>query len=194
MKFVTIKDNQEYVFKDNDCVVVVDVLRACSTMYYAANLNNTVYLASSVEECNRIGKKFRNAICMGEQNGNVPKEFGLNNSPSEVLFKNITGKKLILSTTKGSKAFSKFNCSNIIVGSLVSAKEIAKYIISQDYDTVYFYPCNQNFNRMDEDYICCEYIRSLIEKPNYNFHKKYHKFMDAENNRFFKESLQKKIP
>ena len=158
MKFVTIKDNQEYVFNDNDCIVVVDVLRACSTMYYAANLNNTVYLASSVEECKSLSRKYRNSICIGEQNGIVPKEFALNNSPSELVFRQVSGRKLILSTTKGSKAFYKFKCPNIIVGSLVSAREIAKYITSQGYNTVYFYPCNQKFNRMDEDYICCKYI------------------------------------
>jgi 2-phosphosulfolactate phosphatase len=84
-------------------VVVIDVLRATSTI--AAALHNgasCIIPVATVAECIERGRQ-ENAITAGERDGRVAEGLSYGNSPFEYPPDFIRGKKLVLTTTNGTK-------------------------------------------------------------------------------------------
>lgn len=83
--------------------VVVDVLRATSTIVTAlANGAKSVIPVATVAQAKRM--KDKDTLICGERKGVKPKGFDLGNSPQEYL--HVEGKKIVLTTTNGTKAVS----------------------------------------------------------------------------------------
>ena len=83
----------------NSVVVIIDVLRATSTI--AAALHNgakEIIPVDSVNECIRIGRQIE-AITAGERDGKVAEGLEHGNSPFEYPESFIGGKTLVLTTT-----------------------------------------------------------------------------------------------
>ena len=77
-------------------VVVIDVLRATSTMVEAlVNGARGVYPASSTED----------TLLCGESKGLMIEGFELGNSPREFVAERVADKRLVMSTTNGTRAF-----------------------------------------------------------------------------------------
>lgn len=187
------RDNKKYKISDNDCVIVCDILRACSTIYYASYFDNKIKIIEPSFNINNI-KALNNELLIGEEKGVKPNNFDFSNSPSTILSNDIKNKNILFSSTKGTKALFKFKCKNVFLSSLLNAKSLVKYLELSLYENIYLYPCNQIFNNNDEDYICCKYIIELSKNINFDFYRKFHKFLDKENSRFFKIDLQSKFP
>ena len=87
----------------NSIVVVIDVLRATSTI--AAALHNgatEIIPIDNVAECIRMGSELK-AITAGERDGQVAEGLQYGNSPFEYPTEFINGKTLVLTTTNGTK-------------------------------------------------------------------------------------------
>lgn len=193
MKFIIMRAIKNYKITNKDCVIIIDVLRASSTIYYSYYFNNEVKIIDPTTDINTL-RHFDNQLLLGEENGVKPRHFDFSNSPSAILVNQIQNKKILFSSSRGAKAFFKFSCNNIFVGSLVNAKSLIQYLKQSIFENVYLYPCNQVFNCDDEDYICCKYILHLYKNINFDFYKSFHRYLDKENNRFFKKDLQNEFP
>ena len=89
-------------------VVVIDVLRATSSMVEAlVNGAQGVYPAASTEEAIRLASSLGrdDTILCGEARGLMIDGFDLGNSPLEFSSENVAGKRLVMSTTNGTRAF-----------------------------------------------------------------------------------------
>lgn len=90
-------------------VVVVDVLRATTTMVEAlANGARGIYPTSSTEEAVRLAQSFgrEDALLCGERRGQKIEGFDLGNSPREFTREAVAGKRLVMSTTNGTRTFA----------------------------------------------------------------------------------------
>src|SRR3972149_1402682 len=89
-------------------VAVIDVLRATSVMVHAMSQGALEIIpAATIEEGLQIAKAFpRSSILLGgeRESKNIP-GFDLGNSPKEYTAERVKGKKLILTTTNGTRAF-----------------------------------------------------------------------------------------
>ncbi len=85
-----------------DCYVVIDLLRATTTMAVALSRGaRRVHVVPTVEEaraCRHLG------LLAGEVRGLPPEGFDFGNSPCELLHAPLAGKDLVLATTNGTKA------------------------------------------------------------------------------------------
>jgi 2-phosphosulfolactate phosphatase len=117
----------------NSVVVIIDVLRATSTI--AAALNNgarEVVPVDSVGECIKIGKQME-AITAGERDGKVAEGLQHGNSPFEYPTSFISGKTLVLTTTNGTKLLHmalQRNAAEIITGSFANIDAVCDYLIA----------------------------------------------------------------
>lgn len=118
----------------NSIVVIIDVLRATSTI--ATVLNNgakCIIPVDSVAECIRIGKQIE-GITAGERDGKVAEGLSYGNSPFEYPPQFIKGKTLVLTTTNGTKllhmALDK-GAKKIITGSFPNLSAVCDYLIEQ---------------------------------------------------------------
>ena len=115
----------------NSIVVVIDVLRATSTI--AAALKNgakQIIPVDSVDECIRIGKQM-SAITAGERDGKVAEGLQYGNSPFEYPETFIKGKTLVLTTTNGTKLLHMAlnnGANEVITGSFANLDAVVEHI------------------------------------------------------------------
>ncbi len=89
-------------------VVVIDVLRATSTMVEAlVNGARGVYPAASTEEAMKLAGSLgrEDTLLCGESKGLMIEGFDLGNSPREFVADRVADKRLVMSTTNGTRAF-----------------------------------------------------------------------------------------
>ena len=110
----------------DDLSIVVDVLRASTTITAALNNFDEVIPCFSPEEAFKIYENI-NGVLAGERNGAKIEGFHVGNSPETIENYDIGDKtpKLILTTTNGTRIIENIN-STILIGSLINAKAVAK--------------------------------------------------------------------
>jgi len=87
----------------NSVVVIIDVLRATSTIATAlSNGARYVVPVDSVAKCIELGKQI-NCVTAGERDGKIAEGLSYGNSPFEYSRDFIEGKILVLTTTNGTK-------------------------------------------------------------------------------------------
>ncbi len=115
-------------------VVIIDVLRATSTI--ATALNNgakTIIPVDGVAECIRLGKQI-NAITAGERDGKIAEGLQHGNSPSEYPATFIKGKTLVLTTTNGTRLLHialNNGAKTIITGSFANVDRVCEFLLKK---------------------------------------------------------------
>ncbi len=144
-------------------VVIIDVLRATSTMTHA--LNNGALSIMSVEEIERavdLKRDDSSTLLCGERNGQKIDGFDKGNSPSE--FNDIKGFNLIFSSTSGSKNIEKAKNSKMMyLSSFLNAKAIANQLIEFHSEDEIIIACSgKQGNSCMEDTLCAGYIIDIL--------------------------------
>lgn len=119
-------------------VVVIDILRATSTI--CTGLNNGIehFLAVSKPEEALEAQKL-GYIAAAERNAVKPDGFTLGNSPNEYINGELKGKKIAITTTNGTRCINlSKDAQEIIIGSFLNLNSLAKYCIAQKRDVVAF--------------------------------------------------------
>lgn len=120
-------------------VVIIDVLRATSTI--ATALNNgakSIIPVDSVAECIKLGKQME-VITAGERDGKIAEGLTYGNSPFTYPKEFIKGKILVLTTTNGTKLLHMAlaeNAKAIITGSFPNLSAVCKYITEQKQNVI----------------------------------------------------------
>lgn len=114
-----------------DISIVVDALRASTTITVALNNFDEVIPCFSPEDAFKIHKK-TNGILAGERNGLPIEKFDLGNSPEAIENYDLSKNKpkiLILTTSNGTRVMERMN-STVLIGSFVNAQSVAKSSIN----------------------------------------------------------------
>jgi 2-phosphosulfolactate phosphatase len=124
---------------NNSVVVIIDVLRATSTIATALhNGAKAVIPVDSVAECIRIGKQIE-GITAGERDGKIAEGLSYGNSPFEYPASFIKNKLLVLTTTNGTRllhmALEK-NAHTIITGSFPNLDAVCDYLVQANQNVI----------------------------------------------------------
>ncbi|MBS0026011.1 2-phosphosulfolactate phosphatase [Chitinophaga sp. 22321] len=121
----------------NSIVVIIDVLRATSTICTALyNGASRVIPVSSVEECVNIGRAI-GGITAGERDGKIAEGLAYGNSPFEYPRDFVENKTLVLTTTNGTKLLHMAkDAIQIITGSFPNISAVCEYLISQNQNVI----------------------------------------------------------
>jgi 2-phosphosulfolactate phosphatase len=122
-----------HLYNVRECIVVViDILRATSTI--ATALNNgakEIIPVDSVEKCIRLGKEMA-CITAGERDGKIAEGLQYGNSSFEYPREFVQGKILVLTTTNGTKllhmAVAK-GATEIITGSFLNFSAVCDHLV-----------------------------------------------------------------
>ncbi len=123
-----------HLYDVNDSIVVIiDVLRATSTIATALfNGAECVVPVDSVPRCIELGLKL-NGITAGERDGRVAEGLSYGNSPFEYPESFVAGRKLVLTTTNGTKllhmALAQGKCE-IITGAFLNLSAVCDYLLA----------------------------------------------------------------
>jgi 2-phosphosulfolactate phosphatase len=146
-------------------IVVIDVLRATSVMVYAMSQGaSEIIPLATVEEAFRMAKAFpRGFVILGgeRENKEIP-GFDLGNSPKEYIAERVKGKKLILTTTNGTRAFHTVSSGKeILAGSFFNIGAIAQRCLELNRD-LFIFPSGDKGNFSLEDTLCGGMLIDLI--------------------------------
>ncbi len=144
-------------FVSNRVVVVIDILRATSVMVQAMSQGaREIIPVKTVEEAFQLAKTFpsNTTLLGGERESRKIEGFDLGNSPREYQGEKVRGKRLILTTTNGTKAFHAVSSGkNVLVGSLLNVSAVAERCFELDRDLL-IYPSGDEGNFSLEDTVC----------------------------------------
>ena len=178
--------------------VVIDVFRAFTVEPYLIN-NGAERLipVGDIQTAYDYKKKDNNCILIGERNGIILPGFDYGNSPSQVENIDFFGKTVIHTTSCGTQGIVKsVNAKEIITGSLVNAKAIARYITKNRIDEISLVAlCRTGELPADEDILCAKYLKGLLEdKSLNNMKEEIEKLKTTTGSKFFDKLKQKDFP
>ena len=147
-------------------VVVVDVLRASSTIVHACeNGVERIIPVASVEDATKLLPTLdRKKTLMGGERDGMPIEgFDLGNSPMEYASKVVKGKTLIFSTSNGTVAITRSaSAKEIVLGCFLNLSAVATHVISSRAKKVAVL-CAGDLGRLSlEDFVCGGYLVDRI--------------------------------
>ncbi len=146
-------------------VVVMDILRATSVIVHAMSQGALEIIPlPTVEEAFQMAKAFPRGFVMlgGERKNKEIPGFDLGNSPTEYTAEKVKGKKLILTTTNGTRAFHAVSSGKeILAGSFLNIGAIAQRCLESNKD-VFIFPSGDEGNFSLEDTLCGGMLIDLI--------------------------------
>lgn len=157
---ISANDIVESKIKDK-VVVVIDIFRATSVIVTAlSNGCEEVIPYLTIEETLEAADKFcrENYLLGGERNAIKIDGFDLSNSPLEYTEDIVKNKKILFTTTNGTRTLAKSkSAGRILIGAMINAKAVAKKLIELNQDVV-IVNAGTNGNFSMDDYICSGYI------------------------------------
>ncbi|MGD0653218.1 MAG: 2-phosphosulfolactate phosphatase [Thermoguttaceae bacterium] len=117
-------------------VVVIDVLRAATTIIYALQAGaKAVIPCREIDEAHRIAARFSpNKKILGGERGGLPIEgFDLGNSPEQYTPDRVRGKTVVFTTTNGTQALLHARKAHkILLGAFVNASAVVQKLLGQE--------------------------------------------------------------
>lgn len=178
--------------------VIIDVFRCFTFEAFALNENVAhVYPVGSAEKCLELKREHPDFILAGERDGVKLQGFDTGNSPADLVMKyDLPGKTIVHSTSSGVQGIENAkNATEVLGGSLVTAKAIAKYIRKKNPEKVSLVCMGWSCKRpTDEDTLCAEYIKSLLLGNEMDINEKLVSFKGGCGKHFFDNKDSKSFP
>ena len=114
---------------ENSIVVVIDILRATSSITYGIdNGAEAIIPVMNVEDCLNYADK--GYLLAAERNGEVVAGYDFGNSPFSYTAEKVAGKTVVLTTTNGTKAMhlAQERAHKVIVGSFLNLAAVCSYL------------------------------------------------------------------
>ena len=146
--------------------VIIDVFRCFTTEAVAFDRGaEKIILVSEIEEARELRERGLGQILMGEVGGKRPEGFDYGNSPSELMYANLSGKTIIQSTRAGTVGVTNVSEADVIYGgSLAVAGATARAIVSHKPEKVSLVAMGlEGKVKADEDEQCALYLRNLLQ-------------------------------
>ena len=125
-----------YDIKDS-IVVVIDILRATSSMVYGIDNGAAAIIpVAQVEDC--LNYADAGFLLAAERNGEVVKGYDFGNSPFSYTAEKVAGKTIVLTTTNGTKALhlARSRASQVVIGSFLNLQPLCDWLKTQDKDVL----------------------------------------------------------
>lgn len=163
--------------------VVIDVFRASNTIIAClAGVAEYVVPVGELKDAYSLKKQNPDHLLLGERGGIPPEGFDHDNSPAKAAKLDLSGKKIILTTSAGSQGiiYSK-NAEEILIGSFANARAIVDYIKNKDPEKITLLAIgNQAIEPATEDEECAKYLKSQLEGIEMDMDKMWNEILKSD--------------
>jgi 2-phosphosulfolactate phosphatase len=157
--------------KDSDMIIVVDALRASSTIITAIeNGASNVFPTLTVREARDLARKTPNSILAGERKGFRIPGFRLGNSPLEYTSQTVQGKNIVLTTSNCTRVLDACkrlsSGKKVVIGALLNAwaiAELSRNLLDRGNGRISIIQAGTRGRRCEDDQICAEVLQTMIE-------------------------------
>lgn len=178
--------------------VIIDVFRAFTTESFLMARNpDKLIPVGDIQTALDYKATHPNTVLCGERGGTIIDGFDFGNSPSAVERVDFTGKTVIHTTSAGTQGIvNASGADEILGGSLLSARAIACYIKKKNPSHVSLVCMGLAGARpTDEDTLCAEYIKSLLEdRPLQALSERIEALKATDGAKFFDPAQQSVFP
>jgi 2-phosphosulfolactate phosphatase len=118
---------------ENSIVVVIDILRATSSMVYGIDNGATAIIpVAQVEACESYAG--RGFLLAAERNGEVVEGFDFGNSPFSYTPEKVKDRTIVLTTTNGTKALhlASSRAHQVVIGAFLNLEALCNWLKAQD--------------------------------------------------------------
>lgn len=145
---------------DHEIVVVIDVLRATSAIVAGiANGLESIIPVASLEEAFKY--KANGYLVAAERGGEIVEGFSFGNSPYSFMDPALKGKKVVLSTTNGTKTIKTPENKIVVIAALVNYRAVSNWLAKQNKNVLLLASgWRDKFNL--EDTICAGAIADVL--------------------------------
>lgn len=179
----------------DECVIVIDVLRAFTTAAFAFSVGAAKIIpVSTVDEAFSIKSRLSNSLLMGEVGGLPIPGFDFGNSPTEIKKLDLTGKIIIQRTSAGTQGVVRsIHSKKILVSSFVVAEATLQRIQTISPKNLSFVITGQMNG--DEDFALADYIESKIHRQtNVDPEPFLKRVIDSPEGQYFSSSNDPRLP
>jgi 2-phosphosulfolactate phosphatase len=149
-----------------DCAVVIDVLRATTTIATALNAGaEAVQAFSNIEDLMRQSQNWsaNKRLRAGERGGVTVEGFDLGNSPLACKPEVVKGKRLFLTTTNGTRALQRVEKSaQVITAAQINRYAAVNYLLESQVETVWLVGSGWQGDYSVEDSACAGAIAQAV--------------------------------
>jgi len=183
--------------KAKGITVVIDVFRAFSVEAYCfAKGAKKIIPVGDIDLAYKLKEENPDILLAGERHGKIMPGFDMGNSPSELMAIDVEGKTVVHTTSAGTQGIANAkNADEILGGSLVNAKAIAEYIRRSGAEDVSLVCMGlEAITETEEDTLCAEYIKSLLEGTTIDLEKEIENLKVTSGAKFFDEAQNDVFP
>ena len=183
--------------KAEGLAVIIDVFRAFSLECYMMDRGAKKIIPVADKDLAYLLKE-RNPefLLVGERNGKMLEGFDYGNSTTQMEKADLKDKIIVHTTSSGTQGLANaIHAKEVITGSLVNAKAIVEYIKQRGYEEVSLVCMGWNGKEQtDEDNLCAEYIKSMLENKEINMEEKISELKETNGAKFFDKEKQEIFP
>ncbi len=183
--------------KAHGIAVIIDVFRAFSVeAYIMSNGCKKLIPVGDMQIAYDYKNKDENVILIGERKGVKLPGFDYGNSPTQIHGVDFRDKVIVHTTSSGTQGIANANnADEVLTGSLVNANAIAKYIKEKNPENVSLVCMGlNNASRIEEDTLCAEYIKSLLEDNPIDLKEPIEQLKSTSGAKFFNKELNEVFP
>lgn len=116
------------------CAVVIDVLRASTTIAWALSSGAAgIVPCVTVEEARQLASQRPGTLLGGERSGKRLPGFDFGNSPKEYVAARVSGRQIAFSTTNGTKAMTRcMGSARVVIGSLINRAAVCRAVTDEE--------------------------------------------------------------
>ncbi|MTJ11717.1 2-phosphosulfolactate phosphatase family protein [Anabaena sp. UHCC 0187] len=154
-----------------ECAIAVDVLRATSTMATVlAAGGEAVQVFSDLDQLVEVSEQWppEKRLRAGERGGAKVAGFELGNSPLDCTADLVTGRRLFISTTNGTRALQRIqNAPIVLAAALINRAAVVKFLLEKQPETVWIVGSGWEGSYSLEDTVCAGAIaHSICQQTN----------------------------
>ena len=168
--------------------VVIDVFRAMSLEAYMLDRGaEAIIPVGDKDLAYRLKEENPDAVLAGERHGKILPGFDTGNSPSQLSLVDVKGKTVVHTTSAGTQGIANaLYADEILGGSLLNARATAEYIRKSGASEVSLVCMGlEALAPSDEDTLCAEYIKSLLENRPFDIQAEVEKLKYTSGAKFF---------
>ena len=148
------------------CAIVIDVLRATTTMATALQSGaEAIQVFADIDELFKVSKDWpaEQRLLAGERGGEKLEGFDLGNSPTECTPERVSGKRLFMSTTNGTRALERVQQVPILMtAALTNRAAVVRYLLQEQPHTIWIVAAGWRGGFSLEDTICAGAIACAL--------------------------------
>ena len=150
-----------------EVIVVVDVVRATTTVVTAVAQGRRCFPAPSVAAARRRAARLEQPLLAGEIDGVVPAGFELNNSPAAIAARSDVERPLVLVSSSGTPLIhAAALCGTVYLGSLRNARYLGLWLAGR-HPRIAIIAAASHGEFREEDRVCCALIASELLDAGY---------------------------